>query len=374
MPSTLLKPRGLLIAALVFLLGACSAPPPEAPATTRSLISAVEALRLGDLARLRDEQGKGHGAAKNGSWHAVHLDPEAWLIVLGASTREYDFAAAANAMRDDNDAAFAAALGFDDQQLLADILGGGGSIYSRRADGRNWYEVGPQPVDLLNGFSHSELPQGCIALETTLIGTLEERRFNVSFGIDTVGVTNLTARLELAQEPAAIPDRAARYLDPLMALPSTGKLRQLALVSLQDERWESASFTLLHADGTIERAKLARNDDGWVLVESSAEPLIERLAAQRDERLEFLRLRALGFERTSGRWPRGLHEISFKPSQLTDPAAPDGRRGWADHDQKPPAGLELATSADAEYAVIATHVTAQGRRAVSRDGRFIWLK
>jgi hypothetical protein len=355
------------------LLCACSAPPPEEPPESRSLAAAVDATRRADLERLRSEFFQGPGFAARAYSLMEHRDPSAWLIAVGASGREHDLRAAGEAAAARDDRALQAALGFSDQQLLADILSGGGTIYSRRADGRNFYEVGPQPLDLLGDYNPPGLPDGGLALETTLWGTRDGRSFKISYSIGRHGITNLQATLDLAGDAKGEPGRAARYTDPRTALPSNGYMRHLAITSLQDEHWTSAEFVFLTEDGTIERVHLARDVAGWSLVDFSVETQAQRLEDLRDERLDFLRLRASGFERTSGRWPRGLHEISFKPWQLTDPASPEGRLGWADYDAKPPAGFELAVSPD-EYAVIATHTTSQGRRAITKDGRHIWIK
>jgi hypothetical protein len=374
MPLNFTKARGSPFMALVLFLAACSAAAPGPAPEPRSLVSTVEAMRTGDLPRLRADQGKGAGLCAHGTALALRLDPEAWLIAMGASGREHDLAAAAAAMRNGDEGALAYALGFSEQQLTADILSGGGSIYSRRSDGRSFYEVGPQPVELLDGFIPPALPQGCLALEATLRGTINERRFKISLGLDPGGVTNLQAGLDMAADAVKAPGRAARYSDPNLALPSTGALHHLDVQCLQDARWIVADLVLLRDDAAIERVQLARDSAGSALVETSVETRDDRLGRQRDERLEFLRLRAAGFERTSGRWPRGLHELSFKPWQLVDPASPAGRLGWADHDAKPPAGLELAESADTEYAVIATYAGDNGRRAVARDGRLLWIR
>jgi hypothetical protein len=374
MPWNFIKAQGSPLMALVLFLAACTTATPEPPPEPRSLISAVEAMRTGDLARMRADQGKGAGLTAHGSALALHLDPEAWLVAMGASDREHDLAAAAKAMGEGSDSALADALGFSEQQLTADILGGGGSVYSRRSDGRNFYETGPQPVDLLGGFSPPGLPGGCLAFEATLRGALNERRFKVSLGMDAGGVTNLQAGLDQAADPAALPARAARYTDPKLSLPSTGLLRHLDVSSLADARWLGAELTLLREDATIERVQLARDDAGWALVETSVETRDERLGKLRDERLDHLRLLAMAYERTSGRWPRGLHEISFKPWQVVDPVSPSGRLGWADHDKKPQAGLQLSESIDAAYAAIATHASDNGRRAVTLDGGYVWIR
>jgi hypothetical protein len=354
----------------VLFFAACAAPPDADPPESRTLAAAVKALRAGDIDELRNQQGKGVGLAAHAAMLADRFDPEAWVIALGASEREHDLAKAATAVAARDDSALAEALGFGDQPLLADVLGGGGSIYSRRAGGRGFFETGPQPVDVLNGFSAPGLPSGCAAVELSLWGIENQRRFRVNIGLDTAGVTNLQASPELARESIDPPAGAKRHADPQQSL--TGRMRELPLQSLVDPRWYGANVTLLHNDGTIERAELGRDDAGWAVIDSSVETQEQRLGRIRDERLDFLRRRANEYERTSGRWPRGLREISFKPWQLVDPTAPEGRNGWADHDKKPKPGIELAAQPD-QYAAISTHQTQKGRRAITKEGELFWL-
>ncbi|MCB9935636.1 MAG: hypothetical protein H6840_08070 [Planctomycetes bacterium] len=352
------------------LLFVCCAPAPDAPdPSPRSFAAAELALRRGDLAGLRDALGKGPGLSGHARELAGRLDPEAWLIAIGASSREHDLPAAVRAMQADDDHALADALGFSDQQLRATILGGGASVFSRRSDGRNYFESGPQPINLARGVKLPVLPPGGLALSVTLWGNQGERRYRLQYTEQQRGLVDLQAALELGRE--SIECTAPRHAEAATALPA-GRLRALELAALGEKRWYGAELRLLLTDGTIERALLGRDERGWALADAGATTQGQRLENLRDERLKYMGRRAGDFERNSGRWPRGFHELSGKPRELVDPAAPEGRSGWADFDDRPAAGFELGDGDS--YAVAALWAGPQGRRAVARDGTLSWLK
>lgn len=362
--------RGLVFAALVPLLFACCTPAPDyPPPEPRTLAAAERALRRGDLPILRRELGKDRGLCDHARALADTLDPDAWLIALGAVNREHDLPAAARAMQAGDDDALADALGFSEQQLRADILGGGASVFARRADGRNYYETGAQPIALLEDVQLPGLPPGALALSVTLWGIRQERRYRLSYTLNRAGVAELQAVHELGRD--AIDAGGPRHAGIASALPP-GALRALELADLAEPRWYGAEFRLLLQDGTLEHALLGRNDQGWAAAQAGAGSLPQRLAERRDERLKFLARRVSDFERTMGRRPRGFHEISHKPAQLVDPAAPAGRRGWADYDARPLPGFELGDGA--EFSLAATHADAEGRRVIAGDGTLGWLK
>lgn len=362
--------RGLVFTALVPLLFACCTPAPDyPPPEPRTLAAAERALRSGNLPALRRELGKDRGLCEQARALADTLDPDAWLIALGAVNREHDLAAAARAMLAGDDAALADALGFSEQQLHADILGGGASVFARRADGRNYYEQGAQPIALLEGVNPPGLPDGALALSVTLWGIQKERRYRLSYTFNRTGVAELQAVHELGRD--AIDASGPRHVDISTALPP-GALRALELASLEEPRWYGAEFRLLQSDGSLEHALLGRNELGWALAESGASSLAQRLDERRDERLRFLARRISDFVRTMGRRPRSFNEVSHKPADLVDPAAPAGRRGWADYDARPQAGFQLGEGE--EFLLAATHVGPHGRRVIASDGVPAWLK
>jgi hypothetical protein len=367
MNRSIFHARGPLTAALVLLFSAaCSPPQPDPLPPPGTLESAVVALRRADISRLRSDLGKGKGCAEQASEFAKSLDPEAWLVAIGASSREYNLAAAARAMEAGDDEALASATGFNEQKLTADILLGGASIFTRRADGRKFFDSGDQPIDLLADLALPGLPAGCIAMEVTLWGNLELRYFRASYGLNAHGATNLQVVQDLATESRPTPGGQTRHEKMGNALPSTGMASGLDVTDLDSARFSGAAFTLVDASARIQRLRLARDADGWALIENEEDPQLDRLGRLRDERLDFIRRRCRSTEGASGRWPRGLHEISFEPRQLTDPASATGRLGWADHDDSPPADLQLGTR-DGAYAV------RSGRRAITYEGDFIWL-
>lgn len=361
--------RWLVFAALVPLLFAACTPAPDfPPPQPRTLAAAEHALRRGDLPGLRNALRKGPGLCARARELAERLDPDAWLIALGAVNREHDLAAAARAMQAGDDDALADALGFSEQQLRADILGGGASVFARRADTRNYYETGAQPIALLDGIEPPGLPAKAMALSVTLWGIQQERRYRLSYTFNRDGVADLQAVHELGRD--AIDAPGARHDQIADAMPA-GALQALALAGLAEPRWYGAEFRLLLDDGRLEHALLGRNETGWSLAESGASDLAQRQGERRDERLRFLGRRIGDFERTMGRLPRGFHEISHKPRDLVDPAAA-GRRGWADYDPEPQAGFELGDGT--QFTVAALEAGPQGRRAITRDGALTWVK
>lgn len=369
MKGSSIPARGLVFAALVPLLfTACTPAPDYPPPEPGSLAAAEQALRRGDLPALRDAIGKGKGLCDRARELAAQLDPDSWLIAMGAVNREHDLPAAARAMQAGDDAALADALGYSDQQLHADILGGGASVFARRADGRNYYETGAQPIALMQDVKLPSLPAGGLALSVTLWGIQQERRYRLSYTFNRGGVAELQAVHELGRD--AIDAPGPRHADITAALPP-GTLRGLKLADLAEPRWYGAEFRLLLGDGSLEYALLGRNEQGWALAESGTSSLAQRLAERRDERLRFLARRASDFERSSGRPPRGFHELSHKPRDLVDPGASAGRLGWADYDAEPQAGFELGDGT--LFVVAATEAGPKGRRAVSRDGTLGWI-
>lgn len=206
-------------------------------------------------------------------------------------------------------------------------------------------------------------------MHACLWGRLEGRNVRLRYGYDRTGVTDLQALPELAVEAFDIGESAGRYSSAADCLPKTNW--GLDVAGLDDERWYGAEIRLVRPDGALLRIKLARDDQGWARLESATSTQSERLGALRDKRLGLLGRRAADYLRTSGRWPRRLNELSWQPVDLCDPTAD---RGWGDYAEKPSAGLELAPDAESGYAARCTELTARGRRAVTRDGSFVWLQ
>ncbi|MCB9893301.1 MAG: hypothetical protein H6839_02505 [Planctomycetes bacterium] len=357
---------------MLLLLAACAPPDPAPRPVPRSLEAAETALRAADVEQLRAELGKGRGLAQRGHELAARLDPPAWLVAMGADEREHDLVAAIEAMRAGDDMALQAALGFGPQDLAASIFNGGASVYARRAGGRNYYESGPQPLDLLNHANVPSLPEGWLASGVTLWGTMEGRQFRVDYTLDATGVVNLDGGIWQATTSMKVPPRTTHYADPMAALPAAARV--LSVSGLVAPQFWGARLRLIGVGARVLRVELGRDENGWALCDYSDTALQERLGAIRDERLDFIRRRALGFQRSSGRWPRGLHELTFAKSELSDPTSSSGRLGWGDYDAAPSVDFEVAPSEDAEYAAACKESTSAGRRAVSVDGSFFWLK
>jgi hypothetical protein len=363
----------LVITALVLLLFSCTHkedPPPE----PRTLQSGWRAIATGDLERLRADLGKDAGFAERATHLAQDLDPEGWLVAVGASGREHRLGQAAEAMRAGDDGALREALGFGDQALKSDILQGGHSIESRRAGGRKYYRKAPQAIDLMDGMSLPALPGNAQAMHAVLFGTLDGRQYRLGYGLNLQGLTDLRASRELAYTSADRPDNASAFSSADAALPRTAEWYKLNVDALDDERWYAARLTLLLKDGTLLRCEIER-DGGWYLLKNSRSTLTARLEQLRDERLQHFAAHANMIARSLGRWPRGTHELSLKGFEYIDPTAPDARRGWAKYDADPPRHLQLADDpGETGVAAWSNQRTPTGHRAVRRDGTLTWKR
>lgn len=352
------------MAALVLCICACTPPEPPPPPEAGTLDAAVLALRTGDAAALREHLGKGPGLAARANELAKSLDTEGWLIALGAVEREYDLPRAVNAMRAGDDAELAHALGFGQQALAQDILNGGSSIYSKRADARNFYETGAQPIALLDDIQPPGLPVGCQAIHVTLYGRLDGRELRVRYGLSRNGVTNLEADAELGRIAITVPASVRREPSAALALPRSGPCVGLDVSGLSDERWYGAQFILLTEDGAIQRLMMGE-DNGWGLVEEVFTTREQRLEALRDRRLSVIGRKAGSI----GHWPRGLADLNLQPRELVDPV-PDA---WAELQGDPARGFELAPTPGGEWVAASLHVTVRGRRAVDSEARLFWI-
>ncbi|MEZ5993225.1 MAG: hypothetical protein R3E76_12860 [Planctomycetota bacterium] len=331
-------------------------------------------MRIGDIDRLRSDLNKDAGLAARAVKLASYLDPEAWLVATGTVTREHDLGRAYKAMLAGNDAELAVMMGFGDQALTADILDGGSSIYARRANGRNYFDSGPQPLDLMNDVLLPQLPESCLAMHLSFWGRLKGRSYRLRYGFDGGGVTTLQAAYELAREEFEIAADATRHGDAIGAIPVAFRSWGLDITCLNDERWFGAEFRLLRPDGTLLHLKLARDQHGWALTESAVSTRDERLSAKRDERLRIIQKRLKDYVRALGSWPDKLGKISSEWLNVKDPTGEQGLFGWIDHSDKRVIMLVLAPGADSGYAARSTSVTDKGQRAITMDGNFIWLK
>lgn len=356
------------MAALVLCICACTPPDPAPPPEYRSLDAATTSLRTGDVEDLRRQLGKGQGLAAHARALASDLDTHAWLLALGALEREYDLPRAVTAMRNNDDVALAEALGFGVQALRTDALKAGGSIHLRRANSRNYYESGPQPIALLDGIDPPGLPAGCAAVQVNLWGRLEGRELRVRYGLERGGVVCLDAIPELGRTEFTLNPGALRYQDAHSALPRTGPAAGLNLACLADARWYAAQFVILAADGGVQRILLVR-EDGWGVQESEFSTMASRLQAVREQRLNVIRRKASDMLRSTGRWPRGLADLNLGARELSDPV-PDP---WAEFATTAGAGFELAPDQHQSWYAACTQREARGRLAIGPEGQLLWI-
>jgi hypothetical protein len=348
--------RGLASAALVLCFAACSSQHPEALAP-RSPAAAAHAMRTGDSDAYLQHTGKDAGLLEHARDLAGRYDPPAWLIAMGAGWREHSLSDAHKAMHAGDHAALLRAVGFGPQHVSGDILAAGYSIYSKRAGGMNYHETGPVPLDLIKGVDLPGLPENCAAVEVTLWGNVDGRNLRVRYGLGSGGVTNLQAGVELARDSVTLPPAA---------------LRETVSEALMDARFYGAEFRVLYVDGTIERKLLGRDEDGWGVAEHSRQSMAARLEETRDARLEAIRRRAADYRRTSGRWPRGMSELSVTARELVDPSAKG--QAWAEFAPSPAADFVLADDPDGAWLAATTVTTPNGRRAITSTGEHIWIE
>lgn len=329
-------------------------------------------MASGDLERFRADLGKGEGFAARAADLARDLDPEGWLVAVGAIDREHNLVDAAAAMRPGDDSALREALGFGDQALRRDILLGGHSIEQKHANGQMYFEKRAQAIDLMDGAALPDLPAGALALHATLFGRISGREYRLTYGHNRHGVTDLQAVRELGFTRPPRPEGAAAFTDPGLARPRTAEWNGLDLSALRDNRWYAARLKLLLDNGTLLSCELGR-EDAWFLTGSARTTMAERLGDERDARLMRLHGNVKMMARSLGRHPRGPHELSLQAWEYTDPAAPGARKGWARYDADPPRHLRIAEDPDAEgVTCYSSHRTEQGRRAVTRDGTLTW--
>lgn len=367
--------RGLALSALVLLVfSSCS--PPHSPSSPppRSLESVKDALAAGDYSGLRRALGHDDVYMEHARRFAGRYDPEGWLVCMSAVRREYRLDAAAKAMQAGDRKGLLGALGFGEQQLRADILNAGDSVEARRAGGMNYFERAPRPIGIMDLATLPRMPEGATAMHVTLYGKREGRHIRLEYALRADGAVDLRASRELAATDVPCPEGARVLRDPNHAVDREGAWGNLDLAALSDRHWYGLRLLCLRDDGRLLKLRMGRNGDGWFVVERSDETLMQRLEAGRDDALDRIRRSALVIERTRKRWPRGPHELSEQPREYVDPAAPEGRRGWALYDDNPPRTLELAGDPAAEgYAVRSKHRTKRGLRAITRDGRLTWL-
>jgi hypothetical protein len=361
--NTLLSGPALASALLLALVAACA--PIAQPPNGGIVEAAAAALRRGDTNGLRAALGHTDELAKFAAAQARQLDPEAWLIVMGASWREHDTAACAAALDKGDGEALLKALGFGEQQLRADVLDAGRTVYSRRAAAMDYYETGEAPIAAMQEDLLPPLPGTLRACELTFWGTRKSRVMRLRTGLNERGLTNMQASLGLATTAFSAPAGAKRTPQPTCdAMP---------LPALTDAQWWGLEARIVTREGAILQLKLGRDDGGWFVVESSETSLRERLDTLRDRRLQAIRRLASDHQRSAGRWPRYVTDLTLRPRDLVDPAAPEGRLGWAELAPRPESTIRLLQAQDGDdVAAECVHAGPRGRRAVTRAGALGW--
>lgn len=339
-------------------------PPPPEP---RSALAAVHSLRRGDRASHLHNIGKGPGVLQRALALQQRLDPQAWLVAMGAVTRQHNLAAAAAAMHAGDEAALLAALGCGDQPLRLELLDANHSVTAVRAGGRNYYRFAEPAADALNDWEPPPLPPGALALHVTALAEVGERDCRLQFGCDENGMTDLRVAIDQAGRSKAPPSHDASAHEG--ALSAMG----LSPSALQLDRYVEVTVRLLQADGSLYTTRLVRAGQDWALLEHNHSTIATRLAEQRDGRLTRIQLTAASLALRNGRWP-AAPDLLLRPADWFDPASPRARNGWSEYENSPPRGLELAHAPEPDdVAVFALHRQPQGRRAITRKGELKWI-
>jgi hypothetical protein len=288
---------------------------------------------------------------------------------MGASGRESDPAGCRAAMEAGDGDALLNALGFDEQQLRADVLDAGRTVYSRRAGSLEYFETGEAPLAALTDELLPAVPASLKAYEFTFWGSRKGRTVRLRMGRNVRGLSNLQAAQGLAVTAFNAPE-GARHSQS-----APGALQDLAgmPVPVLGDDWWGMECRVVTFDGTLARAKVGRDALGWFVVEAATSTLEERLEAERDRRLELLRRMAADLLRSAGRWPRYMTDLTVRQRDLVDPAVPAGRRGWAELAKKPKATIRLLQpKSDDDVAVECVHAGPRGRRVITRGGTLGW--
>lgn len=324
-------------------------------------------LRKGDRASHLHNIGKGKGVLQRALELQQRLDPQAWLVAMGVVTRQHNLAAAAAAMHAGDEAALLAALGCGEQPVRLELLDANHSVAAVRAGGRNYYRVAEPAAGVLTGWQPPPLPPGALAYHVTALAEVGERECRLQFGGDEAGMTDLRVAIDQAGRSKAPPSYDASAADGALSA------MRVSANSLQLDRYVEVTVRMLQSDGSLHTARLVRAGQDWALLEYNQSTIATRLAEQRDGRLTRIQLTAASLALRNGRWP-AEPDLLLRPADWFDPASPQARNGWAEHDASPPKGLELAHAPEPDdVAVFALHRHPQGRRAVTRKGELKWI-
>lgn len=364
--------RGPAIAVLVLCICACTPAPPAKPPAARSPEAALSALRTGNLDAMREHLGKGDGFVTRAIELQGRLDTAAWLVAMGAHGRQHDLAAAAATMATHDEPAVRDAIGFSDQALRQDLLGGNHSVAAVRAFERNYYRWAAPAADAFDGWKIPPLPKGALAYHVTAQVRVGERDVRVWFGRDQQGMTEMRAEVDLTGGPGKPPRTARRASNPAdLVKPSI----TLSMDWLKSESMHEAHLRVLMPDGALSSARMVRDGEGWALLESRSQTMPERLAELRDSRLQRIQRSASDHALRHAAWPASPDALLLRPADWVDPTTEPARRGWADYDPSPPVGLELRPATEpGDIAVISLHSGPNGRRAITRKGELTWVQ
>lgn len=350
------------------LLGLVACSPPTQPDAPQpgSLAAARRCIRSGNLPALKLNLGL--APFQRAGVRPLRLDPEAWLVLQGASWREHDLKACYNAGGVDE---LPKALGLTDDALTASLLTAPSRLSDKLAGGRRYFRSVEPPLNLLDDLEPEPFAKAGQAWLLRYKASLAERTCTLRLGFDHRGVTELHAEenpfdSSPVRKGGSRTDLAAmlKVLAPSVAQGLTGAPipRQLP------EGAHSLEVRGVNAFGTLFEMHALALDRGWQILYARETSLAERLRNQRDDDLRLVLEAALEHERRSGSWP-APSDLSLSAGNWVDVAAKSGELGWQRYAKQPVTGFGLAAKSPGndEPAVFCL----EGKRGITRKGQLI---
>jgi hypothetical protein len=364
--SRRIRTGGLRFVPALLLFCACT-PAPEHPKDISPLERSAQVMQRGDLDALLREWGKDEAFLDHSRQLADWLDPEGWLIAVGAAGRQHNLSLVSRALQSGDADLLREAAGFGDQVLRDDVLFAGHSLTQRRARDRAFLREGPSAAQVIRGIHLPPLPEGTLAYCLRIAAMRDTNTSGIHVGVDRRGLTFLSGTgvgkrsPPEAVQPAPPPD-----------LPK-GPWPDLSL--LAESRWQEVQVQVLAEDGVIYEAELDRTVEGWIFRKGPARrSLQERLDQVRDSNLTAIATGLWRRKLATGNPVERIEQSGVPYARLIDPTDPKAERGWRAWDDPPLTGFRLLPAQGPQEPIAAAlHTTPQGRRAATGQGQLLWL-
>lgn len=364
MGTVLQRARGISLV-LFICLAACTWTDSDTPNTSHSsLRSSQQAMRVGDYNALRVATNK--VSADNNFYADLHgrYDPEAFVLAAAVGSRQFDLLKiTASLGESDRISPKFSYLGFTEQALRTDILNATKTSYTLRTGGKKYYREMAAPIKQVpTGWP--DLPEGVVARQVSFSNLAGPRVVTVTFTQSTRGVESLQAHLDLSkQAPVTLGgDEGLAESIQLVGLNPIGEFVSMPFL---------LKITELRVDGKIISGEFERGDNSWLIVNSSARTMLQRLETIRDRRLKFLAQQACQFEKVSGRKASKLVDFQKISRDVIDPVSGPGQRNWASW--MPLKAYHFRISSDCGYLVECISPARDGKiRAITPEGKLVW--